>query len=92
VDKDSISQVLGVLSDKRSRELLYLISIDKSPSLGLQKKIHLSKKEFYSFTGKMLGNGLIRRNKGALRSNNHGQSYSPASSGNRKSNGNELEI
>jgi predicted transcriptional regulator len=64
VDKDSISQVLGVLTDKRSRELLYIISIDKSPSLGLQKKIHLSKKEFYSRTGKMLGNGLIRRNKG----------------------------
>jgi predicted transcriptional regulator len=64
VDKDSISQVLEVLTDKRSRELLYIISIDKSPSLGLQKKIHLSKKEFYSRTGKMLGNGLIRRNKG----------------------------
>ena len=64
MDKDSISQILGVLSDKRSRELLYLISIDKSPSLDLQKKIYLSKKEFYSRTGKMLRIGLIRRKKG----------------------------
>jgi hypothetical protein len=44
VDKDSISEILGVLSDKRSRELLYLRSIDKSLSLDLQKKIYLSKK------------------------------------------------
>jgi predicted transcriptional regulator len=44
--------------------LLYLTSIDKSPSLGLQKKIHLSKKRVLSRTGKMLGNGLIRRKKG----------------------------
>lgn len=64
MDKDSISLILGVLSDKRSRELLYLVSSDKSPSLDLQKKIHLSKKEFYSRTGKMLKIGLIRRKKG----------------------------
>jgi len=64
VDKDSISQILGVLSDKRSRELLGLISIDKSHSLELQKKVHLSKKEFYSRTGKMLRIGLIKRKKG----------------------------
>lgn len=64
MDKDSISQILGVLSDKRSRELLSLISIDKSHSLDLQKKVQLSKKEFYSRTGKMLKIGLIKRKKG----------------------------
>ena len=64
LEKDNISQILGVLSDTRSRELLHLISIDKSSSLDLQKKIRLSKKEFYSRTGKMLRIGLIKRRKG----------------------------
>ncbi|MFZ0405997.1 MAG: hypothetical protein WAL79_09250 [Nitrososphaeraceae archaeon] len=64
--EDQLSDLLGLLSDRKSRELLNIMVEPGFDTITLRKKSKMTRKQIYSRTCKMLKIGLISRSKGKL--------------------------
>ncbi|MDQ5869112.1 MAG: hypothetical protein M3530_05220 [Thermoproteota archaeon] len=64
--QDPLSDLLGLLSDRKSRELLNIMVQPGFNTITLRKKSKMTKKQLYSRTCKMLKMGFIARSKGKL--------------------------
>ncbi len=64
--EDQLSDLLGLLSDRKSRELLNTMVEPGFNTITLRKKSKMTRKQIYSRTCKMLKIGLISRSKGKL--------------------------
>ena len=57
--EDQLSDLLGLLSDRKSRELLNIMVEPGFDTITLRKKSKMTRKQIYSRTCKMLKIGLI---------------------------------
>jgi hypothetical protein len=64
--EDQLSDLLGLLSDRKSRELLNTMVEPGFNTITLRKKSKMTRKQIYSRTCKMLKMGRVSRSKGQL--------------------------